>query len=299
MSTSSNLDSRLIGRKASRIFLVLAFACACLTIILAGCSPAATTSGGASAQSGGASSAASASGAASEAAEADSAAFVGTWNVVEISSQSENSGDDSGRSTTTAEQLESMRENGMDNYVKLNADGSAVQVIYGMNYYGSWKTDDSIAERGLGTGALAEFTIPDGDSWKYVVLVDGSRLMMTDGGYNFECEKAEDKNPLSKDDYNAALEAFVGTWHVTSASRDGVTITKDAGQITVDITLELNNTMMAKLTNGDSTAEMPWMITGSDTAYIGTPVGGDKMTISDGVLTEDLGEQGTMSYVKE
>ena len=307
MSAANNKVMQLNSAKKRRICCCMAI-CVCLALVLAGCSQAGTTSnGGASKGSEGVSNSDSASSASSKTASStgegavDESDFVGSWEIVQVANTEEGSDENSDATGISSESIESARKKGVDYYVVFNPDGTAVYVLRGVNFYGTWGIEDGFAERGLGTAASVKFSssTSDGGSMSYIVFIEESKLMMTDGRYVVECEKAADKKPLSKDDYETALEAFIGTWHLTSATRDGVTITKEDGQIATDMTLDFKDDMEVTLARDGESIDAPWGIIGTHTGYVYNPVDGDMLAISDGVLTEDLGEKGTMSFVKE
>lgn len=304
------------ARIQGAMVLCLIIICACLAIALTGCSQSGAgevSSSSAGAQSGAStnSSVSTASSAASQPAQSSSAGkrtiseedFVGSWEVTKttyVGKDSDESGEESADDKgISSQQFDDYRSRGLDCYVVLNQDGSAVYVVGHESNYGTWKIEDGLAERGLGEGVVARLESPSGNSYTYLMFVDGAKLVVMDGYYVSECEKSEAKNPLPQEEYKAALDAFRGIWHVVSMQRDGVTITKEAGQITTDITLEFKNDMTVTLVNGDKSADAPWGITGADSAYVYNPVDGDSFTISDGLLTEDLGENGTMTFAKE
>ena len=296
-------------------FLCLVAVCVYLSVLLTGCSQAGTASSGeTSAASESASSASSSATAPSESSEPASASsesskvapsassesigvsdFVGSWQVTQVTYPN----DESGEKNVPPEDFNDRREKGLDEYVVYNSDGSAVYVLAGVYLYGTWEIDDKISELGLGPGALATFYGPDGGSMLYAVYPAESRMYMMRADSVTECDKTEDKKPLAKEENDAALEAFIGTWHLVSATRDGVTITRDAGQITADATIEFKNNMKATMTYNEKSVESSWRITGANSGYFYNPDDEDTFILSDGVLIEDMGENGTMSYVKD
>ena len=129
--------------------LVAALACAfALCLVLAGCS------GGGS----GSSSAADAK-----------AAWVGTWDLVEM--------DDNGE-VTSADDINKLKELGLDVYLALDEDGTAVLVLFGESVDGTWEAESASAAVITLKEQPVDLTLEDG---ALKMVQDGSTLSFVKG----------------------------------------------------------------------------------------------------------------------
>lgn len=255
-----------------------------LMLCLTSCSP------GGSGASGTATTASSPSIATTSTNDADSSAFVGTWQLVEYEMED--------GTIVNQDALEVLRAQGLDSLLILNEDGSAIQVVLGANYYGEWEVGDIDVDAEDANIAIAEI-----DGFRFLLEIYDTTLSATATGDEFMIYKrTDDVTVMPEEDYKAAVQAFAGTWHITSATRDGMTISVEDGQISPDTAiLELTSDMHAMFTvDGEAAPEARWGITDSISGYVNNPVDGEMLTLSDGYLTLDMGEgHDIMTFVKE
>ena len=78
-----------------------------------------------------------------------------------------------------------------------------------------------------------------------------------------------------------------------------MTITKDAGQIPAELTIELKDDMKYDSTYDDDSTEGRWGITDSNSGYLDSPSSGTSIWLEDDLLILDTGESGTLAFVRE
>lgn len=211
--------------------------------------------------------------------------LAGTWDMIEAERFN---GSDT-RNQVDEDTLNLWRDDGYDISLVLNEDGTATFLDRNRNEYGTWEMDNK------NSGYIIL------DDLGYDLSFENSKLTLSAGAlFKFTFAKSSDtKNPVSQADYETARSAFVGKWTITSATRDGMTITKDAGQIPAELTIELKDDMKYDSTYDDDSTEGRWGITDSNSGYLDSPSSGTSIWLEDDLLILDTGESGTLAFVRE
>ena len=119
-------------------------------------------------------------------AEANKAAFTGTWNLVELNQDGQ---------VTDADSLETMKALGLEVYVNLNEDGTAVLVMFGETMEGTWEAVSTTA----GTVTF--------DDRQTNMTIEDSKLKLEEEGTSLTFEKGEAKEvPAKSESASASAE---------------------------------------------------------------------------------------------
>ena len=127
------------------------------------------------------------------------AAWVGTWDLSEMESNG---------STTSSEELETLRSLGLDVYMELNEDGTSALVLFGESMPGTWEAKS--AEE-------ATLTMSESSSAPITMKMADSKITMEQNGSKMVFKKGE-KRTASSSSASASASASAASASASGSS---------------------------------------------------------------------------------